>query len=158
MLFAGLAASAAVDLLSLLQPQKPKDGPGLKAQPAFEVADLAAVQPLPVASAGSRNEDLSREALDTLLSAQGGAGQRKKRATSVLLELMQSSQNGSVRKSEFEGAAGEGASEGAELFDRMDQNGDRAVNVAELSAFLDTYRRTSDGVTQGKARALAVVV
>jgi hypothetical protein len=158
MLFAGLAASAAVDLLSLLQPEKPKGGTGLRAESSFEVADLAAVQPLQALPASGRSDSLSRDALDTLLSAQSEAAQRKKRSTSVLLELLQSSQNGSVGKAEFEAAAGEGDSEAAELFDRVDQNHDRAVNVAELSAFLDTYRRTSEGGAQGRARALAVVV
>jgi hypothetical protein len=117
MLFAGLAASAAVDLLSLLQPEK--------------------------------------HALDTLLSAQGQGTQRKKRSMSVLLDLMQSSQDGKVKKSDFDAAAGESNSEASEVFDRIDQNHDSSVNLNELSAFLDTYRRNSEAGTQG--RALAVI-
>ena len=166
MLFAGLAASAAVDLLSLLQPEKTaaKSGTSLTAQSSFSVANLGAVEAAPAqsqaASATGRSEALSRDALDTLLSAQGQAqaAQRKKRSMSVLLDLLQSSQKGSVGKSEFDdAAAGEGAGEASELFDRIDQNHDSSVNMAELSAFLDTYRRNSAAGLQGKTRALAVI-
>jgi hypothetical protein len=165
MLFAGLAASAAVDLLSLLQPEKQSGKPGtrLAGQSAFDVAGLEAdVQPLPaelrVPSAANRSEGLSRETLEQLLSAQGQQGaQRKKRSMSVLLDLLQSSQNGSVAKSDFEAAAGENDGDGSKIFDQIDQNRDQTVNVAELSVFLDSYRRTSEAGTSGKSRALAMV-
>jgi hypothetical protein len=163
MLFAGLAASAAVDLLSLLQGEKKpaKAGTPLTAQSSFSIADLGAVKAAPAQSqsATGRSEALSRDALDTLLSAQGQAqsAQRKKRSMSVLLDLLRSSQNGSVGKSEFDAAAGEGVSEASELFDRIDQNHDSSVNMAELSAFLDTYRRNSAAGQQGRTRALAVI-
>jgi hypothetical protein len=163
MLFAGLAASAAVDLLSLLQPpEKPKGGTGVAAQSSFNVADLGAAEGAATqsqsASVTGRTEGLSRETLDQLLSAQGQqAAQRKKRSMSVLLDLLQSSQNGSVAKSDFEAAAGESDGDGSKIFDQIDQNHDQTVNVAELSTFLDSYRRTSEAGTSGKPRALAMV-
>ncbi len=76
---------------------------------------------------------------------------------SVLLDLLQSSQNGSVAKSDFEAAAGESDGDGSKIFDQIDQNHDQTVNVAELSTFLDSYRRTSEAGTSGKSRALAMV-
>jgi hypothetical protein len=164
MLFAGLAASAAVDLLSLLQPpEKPKGGTGVAAQSSFNVADLGAVeaaatQSQAASATGGRTDGLSRETLEQLLSAQGQqAAQRKKRSMSVLLDLLQSSQNGSVPKSDFEAAAGESDGDASKIFDRIDQNHDQSVNVAELSTFLDSYRRTSEAGTSGKSRALAIV-
>ena len=163
MLFAGLAASAAVDLLSLLQPEKPsaKSGTGPKTPSSFSVADLGAADAAPVQSqsapAGGRTEGLSRDALDTLLSAQGQGTQRKKRSMSVLLDLMKSSQDGKVKKSDFEASAGKSDDKASELFDRIDENHDSSVNVAELSAFLDTYRRNAEAGSQGKTRALAMV-
>lgn len=159
MLFAGLAASAAIDLLSLLQTEKPKGGTGLTAQPAFAVPEPGTVEAAASQSqSGGRTDSLSRDALDTLLSAQGQTGQRKKHSISVLLELLQSSQHGSVTKSDLEAAAGESDDEASEMFDRIDGNHDDAVNLTELSAFLDTYRRTSEAGTQGRTRALAIVV
>lgn len=163
MLFAGLAASAAIDLLSLLQPEKPKGGTGAAVQPSFNVADFGAAETATTqsqsAAAGGRSDSLSRDALDTLLSAQGQAqgSQHKKRSISVLLELLQSSQDGSVKKSDFAAAAGESDDKASEIFDRIDQNHDRSVNVAELSTFLDSYRRASEAGTQGRTRALAMV-
>lgn len=163
MLFAGLAASAAIDLLSLLQPEKPsaKSGTGPKTPSSFSVADLGAVEAAPVQSqsapAAGRSEGLSRDALDTLLSAQGQGTQRKKHSMSVLLDLLQSSQDGKVKKSDFDAAVGKGDDKASEIFDRIDQNHDSSVNVAELSAFLDTYRRNSEAGTQGRAHALAMV-
>lgn len=161
MLFAGLAASAAVDLLSLLQPEKSSGKLQLAGQSAFEVAGLEPdVQPVPadlrVPSGNNRSETLSRETLEQLLSAQGQqAAQRKKRSMSVLLDLLQSSQNGSVAKSDFEAAAGESSdSDASKIFDRIDQNHDGSVNVAELSSLLDSYRRTSG---TGTSRTLAMV-
>ena len=165
MLFAGLAASAAIDLLSILQPDKAaaKSRTGLTAQSSFSVADVGAAEAAPVpsqpASAGGRGEALSRDPLDALLSEQGQsqAAQRKKRSMSVLLNLLQSSQTGKVRKSDFDAAIGEGDSEASAAFDRIDGNRDNSINVAELSAFLDTYRRNAETGTQGRARALAVL-
>jgi hypothetical protein len=163
MMFAGLAASAAVDLLSLLQPEKPKGGTGLAAQP-FSIPDLgsteAASTQSQAASAGQRGEGLSTDALGTLLSAQGQAHpvQHRKRAMAVLLDLMQSSQNGSVTKRDFDAAIGEGEAGSGEVFDRIDRNHDSSINVAELTSFLDTYRRNSEAAAPGSVRALAVVV
>lgn len=163
MLFAGLAASAAIDLLSLLQAEKPSGKPGshVAGQSAFEVAGAEpGVQPLPAdlraPSSTSRGEGLSRETLDALLSAQGEQGaQRRKRSISILLDLLQTSQNGNIAKADFE-AANEGSIEASKVFERIDMNHDETVNVAELSALLDTYRRTSEGGAD-RTRALAVV-
>ncbi len=161
MLFAGLAASAAVDLLSLLQPEKPsaKSGTGPKTPSSFSVADIGAIEAAPAQSgpAAGRSDGLSREALDTLLSAQGQGTQRKKRSMSVLLDLMQSSQDGKVKKSEFDAAVGKGDDKSSEIFDQIDQNHDSSVNLTELSTFLDTYRRNSEAGTPVRARALAMV-
>jgi hypothetical protein len=74
----------------------------------------------------------------------------------VLLDLLQSSQGGTVNKSDFEAAAGE-SDRSSKLFEKIDQNRDSAVNVAELSAFLDSYRRASEAGTAGRTRALAMV-
>ena len=163
MLFAGLAASAAVDLLSLLQPEKPsaRSGTGPKTPSSFSVADPGAADAAPVQSqsapAGGRPEGLSRDALDTLLSAQGQQEtQRKKRSMSVLLDLMKSSQDGKVKKSDFKAAAGKSDDKASELFDRIDENHDSSVNVTELSAFLDTYRKNAEAGSQGRTRALGI--
>lgn len=159
MLFAGLAASAAIDLLSLLQAENPKGDTALAEKPSFSVADpgvagAAAGRPQAASAVGG----LSRETLEALLSAQGQqAAQRKKRSMSVLLDLLQSSQNGSVGKATYEAATANGDGETTGLFDRIDRNGDHAVNIAELAAFLDSYRRRSDAATAGRARALAVI-
>jgi hypothetical protein len=164
MLFAGLAASAAIDLLSLLQPEKAsaKGGTGASASAtsSFKVADLvsadAAATQSKAAPSGGRSEGMSRDALDTLLSAQGQA-ERKKRSASVLLKLLQSSQDGQVNKSDLKAAAGDDAGDATKLFDRIDQNHDSTVSVNELSTFLDTYRRASEAGAQGRSRALAVI-
>ena len=57
---------------------------------------------------------------------------------SVLLDLLQSSQNGTVGKSEFDAAAGDSDSEASEIFDRIDQDHDGSINRTEMSTFLDT--------------------
>jgi hypothetical protein len=165
MLFAGLAASAAVDLLSLLQPEKPKGGTGATARPSFSIPDLGAAEAASTqsqaASAGQRSESLSSDALGTLLSAQGqGQSQtahHKKRSMSVLLDLLQSSQDGSVKKGDFDAAVGENDDKASELFDKIDQNHDSSINVSELTNFLNTYRRNSETGTQSRSRTLAVV-
>jgi hypothetical protein len=166
MLFAGLAASAAFDLLSLLNPDKPsgKSGTGAAtpSPSSFKVADLDAALGTGTeskTSSSGRGSGLSRDALDTLLSTQGQAqAQRKKRSASVLLDLLKSSQDGKVKKSDFEAAAGADDSKASELFDAIDQDKDASVNTAELTAFLDTYRRASESASlQGKARSLAMV-
>lgn len=164
MLFAGLAASAAIDLLSLLQPERTAGKPAtrLADHSAFELAGVEPdVRPLPAdlrVPSANRGEGLSRETLDALLSAQGQqAAQRKKRSMSVLLDLLQSSQNGSVARADFEAAAGKGDTEASEVFERIDHNRDDTVHVAELSALLDSYRRTSEAGMPGRARALAVI-
>jgi hypothetical protein len=170
MLFAGLAASAAFDLLSLLNPDKPsgKSGTGAAtpSPSSFKVADLDTALGTGTesttsssSSSGERGSGLSRDALDTLLSTQGQAqAQRKKRSASVLLDLLKSSQDGKVKKSDFEAAAGADDSKASELFDTIDQDKDATVNTAELTAFLDTYRRASESASlQGKARSLAMV-
>src|SRR6185369_11340076 len=100
-------------------------------------------------ASGGRSEGLSRDALDTLLSAQGQAqAHRKKRSLSVLLDLMQSSQDGSVKKSDFEAAVGKTDSESSDVFDRIDQNHDSTVSANELSTFLDSYRKASEAGAQ----------
>jgi hypothetical protein len=163
MMFAGLAASAAVDLLSLLQPEKPKGGTGVAAQSSFKIPDLGSVEAASTqsqaASAGQRSEGLSADALGTLLSAQSQTQpvQNKKRSISVLLDLLQSSQDGSVKKSDFDDAIGESDGKASEIFDRIDENHDNAINVAELTSFLDTYRRNSEVGATGRSRTLAVV-
>jgi hypothetical protein len=163
MMFAGLAASAAVDLLSLLQPEKPKGGTGVAAQSSFKIPDLgsteAASTQSQAASTGQPGTGLSADALGTLLSAQSQTQpvQNKKRSISVLLDLLQSSQDGSVKKSDFDAAIGETNDKASELFDRIDQNHDSSINVSELTNFLDTYRRNSDVATQSRTRTLAVV-
>lgn len=166
MLFAGLAASAAFDLLSLLNPDKAfaksASGSATPTPSSFKVADLDAALATDAQSktgSSGRGAGLSRDALDTLLSTQGQAqAQRKKRSASVLLELLQSSQDGKVSKSDFEAAASDNDSKASELFDAVDQNHDATVNIAELTAFLDTYRRASESASlQGKARSLAMV-
>jgi hypothetical protein len=162
MLIAGLAASAAIDLVSQLLSEKPsaKSGTGVAAQSTFKVADLDSVAGASAQSQSTgsttRSEGLSREALDTLLSAQGQA-QRKKRSLSVLLDLMKSSQDGSVKKSDFEAAAGDTSGDASKVFDGIDQNHDSTVNVNELSSFLDSYRRASEAGAQGNTRTLALV-
>jgi Ca2+-binding EF-hand superfamily protein len=163
MLFAGLAASAAVDLLSLLQPEKAsaKGGTSLRAQSSFSVADPDAVetaQAQPQFPAAPRTESLSRDALDTLLSAQGQeAAKRKKRSTSVLLDVLQSSQKGSVKKSEFETAVGESGGNASELFDKIDHDHDGSINTAEMSLYLNAYKRNAGAGANGGARSLAML-
>jgi hypothetical protein len=163
MLFAGLAASAAVDLLSLLQPEKPKGGTGEAARAAFSIPELGsttAAQSQTRSTAG-RSEGLSSDAFSTLLSAQG-QGQahtvpHKKRGMSVLLDLLKSSQDDTIKKSDFEAAIGETDDKASELFDTIDQNHDSSINLSELTNFLDTYRRNSETGTQARSRTLAVV-
>jgi hypothetical protein len=163
MLFAGLAASAAVDLLSLLQPEKPKGGTGGAAQPAFSIPELSSTAGAQsqTASTAGRSEGLSSDAFSTLLSAQGqGQAQtvpHKKRGMSVLLDLLKSSQDDTVKKSDFDAAIGESDDKASELFDQIDQNHDSSINLSELTNFLDTYRRNSEIGTQGRSRALAVM-
>src|SRR4051812_1743401 len=177
MVFAGLAASAAVDLLSQLQPEKPKSG-GTGVTPASSSLftlpqDPATTPTTPSQSQGEMAICRSGESeaasaasaaktngMDTLLSAQGQAQtHHKKRAMGVLLDLMKSSQDGTVKKSDFETALGnDGDAKGSSLFDRVDQNHDSSVTSAELTSFLDTYRRNAEagaGMT-GKGRTLAV--
>jgi hypothetical protein len=110
-------------------------------------------------SAGRRSEGLSADALGTLLSAQSQTPsvQHKKRSISVLLDLLQSSQDGSVKKSDFDTAVGESDGEASDMFDRIDQNHDSSINVSELTSFLDTYRRNAEVGTPRKSGALAVV-
>jgi hypothetical protein len=163
MLFAGLAASAAVDLLSLLQPEKPKGGTGAanatKASFSLpEDSDIAISAQSPAAAAsGARSDGLSSDALGTLLSqGQDHTAHHKKRAMSVLLDLLQSSQDGSVQKSDYKSALGKDDAKASELFDSMDQNHDSSVSAAELTNFLDTYRRNAEAGTAGKGRTLAV--
>ena len=162
MLFAGLAASTAIDLLSLLQPEKAqaKGGTSLTAKSSFSLAEqgpveTAQAQPQSQATV-PQTGNLSRDALDTLLSAQGQeAAKRKKKSTSVLLDLLQS--KGSVKKSEFETEIGEGGSDKAsELFDKIDQDRDGSINTAEMSLYLNTYKRNADAKAAARARALAV--
>lgn len=161
MLFAAAAASTAVGILSqLVDKASAKGGTGVASRTGFEVAEPAATPAAAQSSAPANapSESLSRDTLDTLLSAQGqGQGtERKKRSLSVLLDLMQSSQNGSVSKSQFEAAAskdGKDGKDGVALFDKIDGNHDGSVNPAELSAFLDSYRRTSANGAEGGAAA-----
>ena len=75
----------------------------------------------------------------------------------VLLDLLKSSQDGSVKKSDFDAAVGEGDEDSAaDLFARVDQNHDNSVSINELTNFLDTYRRNSEAGAVGKGRTLAV--
>ncbi|ETR75990.1 hypothetical protein X566_24060 [Afipia sp. P52-10] len=166
MLFTIAAASAAVDILSqLVEKASAKNGGGGARQTGFEIA--APAQPVessissPVASAPTEN--LSREMLDTLLSAQGQAQgvERKKRSLSVLLDLMQTSQNGSVSKTEFDAAAGSNGSkaDAAAIFDKIDSDHDGAINRNELSSFLDSYRRTQiNGPDGGASRTRVLTI
>lgn len=166
MLFAGLAGSAAFDLLSLLQPaqqDKQKGGTGITARPSFTLPDLdsaeAASTQSQAATTGARSDSLSTDALGTLLSAQGQAqaAHHKKRSMGVLLDLLKSSQDGSVKKSDFDAAVGEGDKDSAaDLFARVDQNHDNSVSINELTNFLDTYRRNSEAGAVSKGRTLAV--
>jgi hypothetical protein len=161
MLFAGLAASAAIDLLSLLQEKaSAKSGTSLTAQSGFAVPEQGPVETAQVQPqfppAASRTETLSRDALDTLLSQGQDAAKHKKRSASVLLDLLQSSQKGNVKKSEFETAIGEhDGGNASELFDRLDQDRDGSINTAEMSLYLDTYKRNADARAKGAARSLA---
>ena len=164
MLFAGLAASAAIDLLSLLQPEKPKSGGTGADKASFSLPELDAGEGTStqstVGGTSSGSGGLSSDALGTLLSAQGQgqahAAHHKKRSMSVLLDLLQSSQDGSVNKSDFETALGGDDAKASEMFDSIDQNHDSSVNVGELTNFLETYRRNAEAGTAGKGRALAV--
>ena len=162
-MFAGLAASAAVDLLSLLQPEKPKGGTGAYGAVVFQRPGSRLHGSCVHAIAGGVHRPAKRrtvgDALGTLLSAQSQTQpvQHKKRSISVLLDLLQSSQDGSVKKSDFDAAVGESDGKASEMFDRIDQNHDSSINVAELTSFLDTYRRNSEVGTPRKTGALAVV-
>ena len=164
MVFAGLAASAAVDLLSLLQPAKPKSGGTGVTKSAFKLPDAqgtAATSTQSQSETAISQTDASQAArkggMDTLLSAQGQAqAHHKKRSMGVLLDLMKSSQDGSVTKSDFETALGGDDKKASDMFDRIDQNHDSTVNASELSAYMDTYRRNAEAGTTGKGRALAV--
>ena len=149
MLFAGLAASAAIDLLSLLQPEKPKGGTAGE-QTAFSVpeSDFGAATAASPQTADRPGESLS---IDTLLSAQE---HHSKRSMSVLLGLLQSSQDSTVAKSDLEKASGD--ADAPELFDLVDQNHDATINNAELTSFLEAYRRTQEpSARKGTALALA---
>jgi hypothetical protein len=162
MVFAGLAASAAVDLLSLLQPAKPKSGGTGTTKSAFTLPDVQDTSATPAQGQTAISQtDASQAAkkggMDTLLSAQGQAQtHHKKRAMGVLLNLMNSSQDGSVTKSDFVSKLGGEDAKASDMFDRIDQNHDSSVNAAELTAFLDTYRRNAEAGSTGKGRALAV--
>ena len=168
MVFAGLAASAAVDLLSLLQPAKAKSGGTGVTKSAFTLPDAQDAAATSTQSSGSlaicrsgdtpTAETAKKGGMDTLLSAQGQAqAHHKKRAMGVLLNLMGSSQDGSVTKSDFVSKLGGEDAKAADMFDRIDQNHDSSVNAAELSAFLDTYRRNAEASSAaGKGRSLAV--
>jgi len=165
MVFAGLAASAAVDLLSLLQPAKPKSGGTGTTKSAFKLPDaqdtsatLAASQGQTAISQTDASQAAKKGGMDTLLSAQGQAHtHHKKRSMGVLLDLMKSSQDGSVSKSDFEAALGGDDKKASDMFDRMDQNHDSSVNATELSAFMDTYRRNAEASSAaGKGRSLAI--
>jgi hypothetical protein len=76
---------------------------------------------------------------------------------SVLLDLLKSSQDDSVSKSDFDAAIGENDDKASELFGQIDQNQDNSVSASELTNFLDTYRRNSETGTQSRSRTLAVV-
>ena len=164
-MFAGLAVSAAVDLLSLLQTEKSKTGGTGASQTSFSVPDQGAGETTATqSSAGttSGQNGISPDALNTLLSAQGqsqanGVNQ-KKRSISVLVDLLQSSQDGSVKKSDFAKALGSDDDiKASEMFDRIDENHDSSVNVAEMTNFLETYRRNAEAAgTASKRRTLAV--
>lgn len=167
MVFAGLAASAAVDLLSLLQPEKPKKDGTAAAQAPFSLPEAGTGETTAAQStvgATSGQGGMSSNALATLLSVQGQsqsqahAAHHKKQSISVLLNLLQSSQDGSVKKSDFASALGDGDNtKASEMFDRLDQNQDSSVNVAEVTSFIETYRRSAEaGSAAGKGRALAV--
>lgn len=164
MLLAAAAASTAVDILSqLVDKATAKGGTGVTPQTPFVAPQIETSDAAPNASgstpANSSGGNLSRETLDTLLSAQGQSQgtERKKRSLSVLLDLMQSSQNGSVSKADFEAAVDKGGNNTSVLFDKIDENRDGSVNPAELSAFLDNYRRASahDGAA-ARTRTLAM--
>jgi hypothetical protein len=167
MLFAGLAASAAVDLLSLLQPEKPKKGGAGSAQASFNLPEVGANETASAQStvgATGGQGGMSSNALATLLSVQGQnqsqahAAHQKKHSISVLLNLLQSSQDGSVTKADFATAlGGEDDKKASEMFDRLDQNHDSSVNAAEVTNFIEIYRRNAEaGPAAGKGRALAV--
>lgn len=159
MVFAGLAASAAVDLLSLLQPEKTKKSGTGAAKTQFSLPELGAGEAASTTSSvgSTRGQSaLSTDTLGTLLSAQGQGQAHKKRSMSVLLDMLQQSQDGSVNKSDFATAMGDDDAKASEMFDRIDQNHDSSVNVAELSNYLDTYRRNSEAAATGKGRALAI--
>ena len=167
MVFAGLAASAAVDLLSLLQPEKPKKGGTGNAQASFNLPEVGTDETTSTQStvgATSGQGGMSSNALATLLTVQGQnqsqahAAHQKKHSISVLLNLLQSSQDGSVTKSDFASAlGGKEDTKASEMFDRLDQNQDSSVNVAEVTSFIETYRRNAEaGSAAGKGRALAV--
>lgn len=152
MLLAAAAASTAVDLLSQLVDKASSKG---KANAATQTHFLAPqIDPtatstpsasVSASASGASSGNLSRETLESLLSAQGQSqgAERKKRSLSVLLDLMQSSQDGSVSKADFEAAADANGNNAAVLFEKIDQDRDGSVNKAELSTFLDNYRRAS---------------
>lgn len=161
MLLAAAAASTAVDLLSQLvdkasSKSKANSSGGTQTHFLTPQIDTTATSNLSAsASAGANGASgghLSRETLESLLSAQGQSqgAERKKRSLSVLLDLMQSSQKGSVSKADFEAAADTNGNNTSVLFDKIDQDHDGSVTKAELSTFLDNYRRAS---AQGGAAA-----
>lgn len=157
MLLAAAAASTAVDLLSqLVDKASAKGKSGAATQTHFLTPQIdSETAPTSSASASASTSsasggNLSRETLESLLSAQGQShgAERKKKSLSVLLDLMQSSQDGSVSKSDFEAASDANGNNTSVLFDKIDQDHDGSVSKAELSTFLDNYRRAS---TQGGA-------
>jgi hypothetical protein len=149
--------------LSLLQPSKPKSGGSGTTKSAFTLPDVQDTSATPAQGQTAISQtDASQAAkkggMDTLLSAQGQAHtHHKKRSMGVLLDLMKSSQDGSVSKSDFEAALGGDDRKASDMFDRMDQNHDSSVNATELSAFMDTYRRNAEASSAaGKGRSLAI--
>lgn len=159
MLLAAAAASTAVDLLSQLVDKASSKGKansngGTQTHFLTPQIDTTATSNPSASASGASGGNLSRETLESLLSAQGQSqgAERKKRSLSVLLDLMQSSQKGSVSKADFEAAADTNGNNTSVLFDKIDQDHDGSVTKAELSTFLDNYRRAS---AQGGATAPA---
>ena len=161
MLLAAAAASTAVDLLSQLVDKASSKGKANSSAatqthfltPQFDpTATPSSSASVSASTSSASGGNLSRETLESLLSAQGQSqgAERKKRSLSVLLDLMQSSQDGSVSKADFEAAGDANGNNASVLFDKIDQDRDGSVNKAELSTFLDNYRRAS---AQGGAAA-----
>lgn len=168
MLLAAAAASTAVDLLSqLVDKASSKSKSGATTQTHFLTPQIDAEAPqassatVSASTSSASGGNLSRETLEKLLSAQGQShgAERKKKSLSVLLDLMQSSQEGSVSKSDFEAASDASGNNTSVLFDKIDQDHDGSVSKAELSTFLDNYRRASAqggaGIA-GQARSLTM--